>query len=140
MNDATQQDMIDRFSEDEIRRLSDRAEPPAGEIDAAVVARALTDASLLIDGYLSGRYQLPIISPPALLGQLACDIARYHLHDDMPTDAVTQRHKDALAHLKLISDGKIKLQVAGIQTPESAADVRLEAPGQKFSRKTLGGF
>jgi phage gp36-like protein len=140
MSYATLQDLIDRFGQDEIRLVSDRAEPPAGEIDQDVVARALADASQLIDGYLGSRYTLPIEEVPALLGQLACDIARYLLHDDMPTDAVTQRYKDAIAHLGRIAAGTVVLQVQGIASPETNSEVLYDAPGRIFDRQTLEGF
>lgn len=140
MSYATLQDLIDRFSEDEIIRLSDRADVPTGEVDAAVVAQALDDASDLIDGYLAGRYRLPMEEAPALLGQICSDIARYKLYRDMPTETVAQRNKDALSHLKMIAEGKVVLQVAGIETPDSGGEVLFDAPDPVFSRDSLKGF
>ena len=55
MRYATQKDMIDRFGEEDLITLTDRADrakPPTGKIDAKVLNKALSDAADLIDGYL----------------------------------------------------------------------------------------
>jgi phage gp36-like protein len=139
---ATQQDLVDRFGEQELIQLSDRADTPTGEVGVAVVARALTDAAELIDGFLAGRYALPIASPPPVLTQLACDIARYKLHQNLPPELVRTNYQDALRQLKQIADGDFVLQAAGVGAAEAPdhGNAVVSGPGRVFSRKTLGSF
>ena len=52
--------MIARVGEGMLIALTDRGEVPLGVIDAAVMARAMADADEQINGYLMGRYTLPL--------------------------------------------------------------------------------
>ncbi|MCK2616758.1 DUF1320 family protein, partial [Escherichia coli] len=54
MNYATESDMRARYREDLLRPLL--AVPRSDELDTRKLNRALTDASALIDSYLSARY------------------------------------------------------------------------------------
>ena len=63
---ATRQDMISRFGEEEIRLLTDR-DGSAGAIVDAVLDQVLADASAEIDGYIGGRYRLPLVTVPQIL-------------------------------------------------------------------------
>ena len=67
MGYVTQQQLVDRFGERLLLQVADRADPPAGTINADVVARALADTDAMIDGYLAGRYILPLAATPPLL-------------------------------------------------------------------------
>ncbi|HBY38461.1 MAG TPA: DUF1320 domain-containing protein, partial [Alteromonas sp.] len=75
MNYCTTNDLIDRFGESELIALSDRDN--TGSVDAQVVSAAIADASALIDGYLGGRYALPLSVIPSVLPKLCGDIARF---------------------------------------------------------------
>lgn len=104
---CTQADLIERFGEAEITQLSDRA--GEGTLDSAVVASAIDDADAEIDGYLSGRYALPLASVPAVMVRLACDIARYYLFGHDVTDLVKERYDQAIGYLVQIATGVIGL-------------------------------
>lgn len=141
MTYATQQDLIDRFGQEELVELTDRADPPAGVIDATVVTRALADADALIDGYVAARYDLPLPSTPALLTNLAADIARHKLYKDDPTEAVEAALKAAIALLRDIAAGRARLDIAGAEPATSgAAAPEIAAPERIFTRGKLGGF
>jgi phage gp36-like protein len=142
MTYATQQDLVDRFGQDEIRQLSDR--DGLGAIGDAAVARALGDTATLVDGYLMGRYALPIAGTvPPLLVALACDVARYKLHTIDAPELVRRNYEDALKRLAEIQAGRIVLAIAGVE-PASADPSRtgilVSAPERVFSRETLDGF
>lgn len=64
MSYATSADLLTRFGEGELLRL---AMTPSGELDQATLQLALDDASALIDGYLAGRYPLPLTHVPSAL-------------------------------------------------------------------------
>ena len=51
-------DMANRFDLNELIQLTDSS--GLGLIDEQVVTAAITDASSVIDGYLGGRYPLPL--------------------------------------------------------------------------------
>ncbi|MEA3265213.1 MAG: DUF1320 domain-containing protein [Pseudomonadota bacterium] len=113
------QQLIDRFGERLLIQLTDRDNPPSGVIDEGVVARALTDTDAVIDGYLAGRYALPLAETPPLVADLAQAIAIYKLHPYAADPKIAEDYKEAIASLKRISDGVIRLPVAGVE-PESS--------------------
>jgi len=140
---ATQQDLIDRFGEDELIQLTDRTNLPAAAIDADVVAAALSDAENLADSYLAKRYALPLDPVPEVLTRTTAEIARYFLHGRRTEkdDPVTRDYAQALTWLKDVAKGLVELEAAGIPPEESGSgQVQVDAPPRVFSRDTLGGF
>lgn len=142
MSYATQTDLIDRYGTEMIRDLSDRATPPAGAIDAGVVAKALDAARDEIDGYLRGRYALPLASPfPRELTTRACEIAFYRLHPGLIPEQTENAYKAALARLKEIANGTFKLDLAPAPSATSGADdVTFTGPGRVFDAKSMRAF
>lgn len=118
---ATLDNLIERFGELELTQLTDAASP--GLIDEALVTRALADAEAVVDGYLGGRYTLPLASVPPMLTSVACDLARARLYKDALPEVVEKRHADALKFLTLLGQGKITLGAA--PEPVSTNDVRI---------------
>ncbi|MCM8511590.1 DUF1320 domain-containing protein [Acinetobacter bereziniae] len=95
---ATEEDMIKRFG-NEVENL--KAMLPEGAI-----AEALQDATEEIDSYVAVKYSLPLPSIPSTLQRIACNIARYRLYFQQPTDEVENRYKAEIDYLKRIADGK----------------------------------
>lgn len=142
MGYATVQDMIDRFSEDEIARLSDRTGRGTAVVEAIVLAK-LADADAEIDGYLQARYALPLASVPPVLLRIATDIARYHLYDDRATEQVTLRYKDAVAYLKLLAKGEVALTPSPGEDAPGAGGAGMpmyDAPDRVFTTEGLKDF
>lgn len=138
---ATLDDLIIRFGTDELVQLTDRADPPADAIDLTVVDRALGDAGELIDGYLAGSYQLPLDPMPDLVRKIACDVARFYLHADQPTEAVKDAYKEAVRLLERISNGTVTLQAAGIPAPAGTTTQAVFIPSSDrpmFGRSPFG--
>ncbi|SFK92267.1 Mu-like prophage protein gp36 [Nitrosomonas aestuarii] len=106
---CTQQDMVDRFGNNDLVELTDRTQ--LGEIDVAVLNAAIADATGDIDMYLSIRYTLPLAVVPAVLTRLCCDIALFYLHGSTVTDAVSDRHGAAIDLLQSIAKGTTDLAV-----------------------------
>ncbi len=110
MTYATADDLTERFGAVELGQLTDRGQPPAGDSDAAVIARALADADALIDSRLGGRYAVPLAAPlPADIVRVACDLARYLLHDLGAPEQVRQHYEDGLDWLARVADGRLPL-------------------------------
>lgn len=135
---CTSQDVIDRFGEDELIRLT--AQPNAlgeygTEINQTQLDRALSDADATIDSYLAARYPLPLVNVLPILNRFACDIVRYFLHDTSPLDEVTNRYKEAIRFLEKVSKGEITLGVASDGArPDTMDGATIESAGSVFSR------
>lgn len=143
MTYASTADLIRRFGEAEIIQLSDH--DMTGEVNEAVVAAALADTDELINGYVGGRYAVPLAPVPPLVVMLACDLARYRLTRDAPTATVEAGHTHAMALLEDISRGKAILQAAGVASPDAPAasdsdSPRLVGSGRQFLNGGLKGF
>lgn len=115
---ATQTQLIDRFGEQMIVRLTDRGQSATGGVDQGTVTRALSDTDALIDGYLAARYTLPIVTVPAILTDLALVIAIYKLHVYEPDAKIVRDYRDAVDTLSRIASGLVRLDVAGVE-PET---------------------
>lgn len=84
------------------------------EINFTVTREAILYSSTLIDGYLRGRYTLPLNTHFPLLKMLALDISVYRLYsrrmrNEMP-EVIEKNYEAAIATLKDIQKGVITLQ------------------------------
>ena len=84
------------------------------EIDKTVVEESILYSSALIDGYLRGRYSLPLDICFPLLRVLAVDLSVYRLYsrrmqNEMP-EVIDSAYKNAIATLRDIQKGVISLQ------------------------------
>lgn len=135
---ATQTHLEDAFGADEVLQIADRDRdglPDAGFVDAA-----LDRADSLIDGYLAGRYALPVSPVPPVLTAAACDLARYWLYDDAAPDRVRQAFEDAMVYLQAVAAGKVLLQLPAAAAGVSAGSPDWDAPPRLFSAETLAGY
>jgi phage gp36-like protein len=141
MTYASQSDLVERYGTPMLIDLTDRDDPPAGTIDDAVVTRALEDADAAINGYLLGRYILPLSATPPLLRDLAQAVAIYKLHRDTASDKIGNDYASALKTLALISSGTVRLDVAGVEPAASGATgVRTTDRERPFTAGNLRGF
>ncbi|KXZ65608.1 gp436 family protein [Acinetobacter venetianus] len=106
---ATRQDLESRFGAAEIANLESMQTNP----DA--VNEALQDASEEIDSYVAVAFDLPLPSIPSTLKRVACNIARYRLYFQQPTEEVEKRYESELNYLKRIADGKAVLNIQNEQ-------------------------
>lgn len=133
--------LTDRYGERLLVQITDRAAPPVGSVDTAVVNRALADTDAVIDGYLAGRYALPLAEVPPLLTDLGQAIAIYKLHMFEPDPKIAQDYKDALAGLDRIAKGVIRLPVTGIEPESSGASGVVTIDREReFTPENLTGF
>lgn len=86
------------------------------EPDWAMVDRAIAYACELADGYLMGRYALPLSPVPTMLRLWCTDLARYWLHKrrfnggELPKE-LQLAYDDAVKLLKEVQAGKLHLGV-----------------------------
>lgn len=139
MTYAMRTDMTARFAEEELIQLTDRDR--LGQIDTAVLDRALADADAEINGYLSVRYTLPLAPAPTVLVRLAADLARYYLYDDHAPEQIKQRYDDAVKFLRAVATGTAQLGTDAAQpVPAVSGGARYRAGERVFSAETLRDY
>ena len=119
MTYAVKQDMIDRFGEQELIEVTDRANAVA--IDDQVLGVALADADATINSYIEARYSVPPTPVPHVLVSAAAKLARYQLHDDGASEQIAADRTQVLAWLKDVSRGLARLGDDDAATPDPTA-------------------
>ena len=133
---AAEQDLIDLHGAALIDRLADT--DGDGARDAAKIARALETASDMIDGYISGRYTLPLAKPSGVLRDACVSIAVYRMASSpgLLADDMRERFKDAVKFLEHVAAGKANL--GGIPTASaSVTPGAASAPSQTASPQAV---
>ena len=102
---ATRADLEQLYGADEVAQRESM-------LTAGAIVRILNDAAALVDGYLNGRYTLPLYPVPANLPQVVCAIARYSMLGDSATETARDAYKDAIAWLRDVQAGRVLLQAA----------------------------
>lgn len=133
---ATVTDLQDRLGEARLVQLTDLVDPPLGLVDTAVAQKALDDAESVIDGYLAGRYALPLATVPGVLNVHALTIAHYRLLGSAATDADRKDFEDALGYLKSVAKGDINLlPPAQAEAPVGAGLVQFATGAKVMGRE-----
>lgn len=145
MSYATAQDVINRYPNRDLVQLTNE-DPTATTVNDAPITQALADASAEIDGYIEGRFTLPLADPPAVLNRLTTDIAMYRLQSLRPLhdlEDARKRYEDAVAMLTKVAAGELTLGLsADNQEPTVAAGAveTVQAPDRVFNRGNLKGY
>ncbi len=124
---ATVQDMIGRFGETEMLRLSSVDGDLPATVNAVPVEQAIADADGIIDSYLRKRYSVPLSPVPRAITNASCVLARYELSvggDREPADQVKAGRKDIVAWLTQLANGVATLEDAAPIAPTSSAQTR----------------
>jgi phage gp36-like protein len=138
---CTIQELTDRYSARMLIDISDRGDSATGEIDEALIDRAIADADALIDGYLSVRYRLPLAAVPRLVRDLSLRVSIYYAHAHVASDKIRKDYEEALATLKHVSMGVMRLDLDGIEPAASgAAEVRTNNPERPLSAGSMKGY
>ncbi|QEY23546.1 gp436 family protein [Neisseria animalis] len=131
----SREDLAAAVSRTELIQLSND-DGYGSEPDWAIVDRAIAYACELADGYLMGRYTLPLDPAPSLLRPICTDIARWWLHQrrintaDFPKP-LEAAHANAVKLLEQIRDGKIHLGVRVGDTAEPSGGAVEQAHGER---------
>lgn len=156
-------DLFSRFGVEELAQLSDRGVPrtvtpellsaaaagadmsawSATDVEAvsqalATISQAIADACSAIDGYLAGRYGVPLADPPPAVRRMACDMARYFLYDDGATEIVEKRYTGAIAYFRDVSSGKVTLGPVVESAPAAGGLVEMVSATPVFGRRERG--
>lgn len=139
---ATPDNMLSRFGEQDLALLTEREDSVPGEVNLALLEQALRDASAEIDGYIAGRYVLPLTTVPAVLERNCCDIARYFLYGDKAPEQVEKRYNAVVKFLTSVSkgDNSLGLATTGETAGQSELVISIKSAGSVFGRKSAKGF
>lgn len=133
---AIQQDMVDRYGSARLAQLTDIEAPAVGGIRTGMLAAKLANADAEIDGYLLGRYELPLAAFPAILKVHACSIAWYRLLGSSADEQARRDYDDALAYLLQVAKGTVVLIAPAAAPAVSGAGPVLFSAGSKvFGRE-----
>lgn len=114
-------EVLDAIEEQDLILTEADLETPQFAQAKEELLKAINDANSVVDSYLHRVYILPLqyqgqqlAELPPILVAIACDIARYNLHDDKSVvegsiDPVLNRYKKAFEMLQDIQSGAIKL-------------------------------
>lgn len=116
-------------------------------IDRVVAEEAIIYSSTVIDGYLRGRYSLPLNTRFPLLRVIAIDISIYRLYsrrmrNEMP-EVIAENYKNAINLLKDIQKGLLTLETDTDSTIKmSAGDYKINKDymDRVFSKKRLNEY
>jgi phage gp36-like protein len=144
MSYATPQDIINRYPNRDLVQLTNE-DPTVTTINTTVLQQALDDASAEIDGYLGGRFTLPLTDVPEVLNRLVCDVAVYRLQSLRPIHDLAdarRRYDDALAMLTKVASGEMTLGIGadGHETAIAQGAEQVIGPVRIFTRKSMKGF
>ncbi|MEI8390083.1 MAG: DUF1320 domain-containing protein [bacterium] len=133
------EDIQKQVSQDTLIQLTD--DNQTGEIDSVIVEEAILYSESLINGYLRGRYTLPLAinaNPPDILKILAVDLSIYRLYSrrfqtDTP-DSISEKYKNSIKILEQIQRGIISL---GLETAGAAPELGEYRANKSFQDRTF---
>ena len=105
----TAQEMINLFGESEMIEVTNLDDPSANTINLVRLESAIAYAESEINSYLNRNYTLPLSSVPIVLINKVADVVRWQLDSRNTRGEVRQRYEEAIAWLKLIAKGDVRL-------------------------------
>lgn len=142
---ASVSDMVARFGETQILRLSKPEDRVATVIDDARVETALADATEVINSYIRGRYQVPIVAPPKDIVRATCIIALHDLAQSertSPSEEMEKNYKTIIDWLRDIAKELINLDAPAAESagPNPGSGARMSDRPRTFTHETLRGM
>lgn len=117
---ATVADAETLYGEDAIAVCCDR--DIDGNVDEESFQAHLDNATDTMDGYLLGRYPLPMDSPPSIFKAICVDIARYTASGpSVMTEKIEKLYDKAIAYMGDVAKNRIKLKIAADATTGNAS-------------------
>lgn len=105
-----------------------------------VIEDGVRQAEELVDGYLRGRYNLPLDPVPTVLRDAVVYLARHWLYQRRPEgalpDAVKDSRKDTIKLLESIRDGVVTLGMPTGHAAPEPGEIRVRVRKQQFSTDT----
>jgi phage gp36-like protein len=119
-------------------------DPAAMSPNENVVEDGVRQAEELVDGYLRGRYNLPLDPVPTVLRDAVVYLARHWLYQRRPEgalpDAVKDSRKDTIKLLESIRDGVVTLGMPTGHAAPEPGEIRVRVRKQQFGADTWGRY
>ena len=138
---ATTQNLIDRYGEIEIARLSTAEGASTVAVDPARCQAALDSATAQAESYLRAQVVVPMTSPPLAVVDHVCALARYYLAHGggrEPTTQMKTLRDEAIAWLRCVARGEV--QLSDTVPSAGAQGGRFSDRGRVLSTDTLAGY
>jgi phage gp36-like protein len=142
---ATQADLLQRVTLQELIQLTDDSRPPVA-VNVTIVGNELDEGSAAVDSYCRKRYSVPLQASTDVI-RIVRDIAVYQLYSRRPQqkmpDQISKRYDQAMAFLKDIASGKASLdQPEGVTVQQVSAGnaVTPARKDERFSDRNLEGY
>ncbi len=109
-----------------------------GTLDTTSFEYQLQVASDQMDGFILGRYPLPLATPPAVFVKVCVDLAIYNSCPtaDVMTSLIEKRNEQALHYMRDIAANRVKLVIAPNTTAPNESR-QVETVTQPTVRRTL---
>jgi phage gp36-like protein len=114
---AAVRDMIERFGQAEMIRLTTADGAQMVAVNEEPILRALDDASAIIDTWLRKRYRMPLTVAPPEIRRACCILARYDLstgEQRNPSEQIIEERKETMTWLRAIGTGTALLDLAEV--------------------------
>ncbi|MCO5250706.1 MAG: DUF1320 domain-containing protein [Candidatus Kapabacteria bacterium] len=128
-------DVVKNLSEEKAKKLSNDID--ASKVDETVINECIINGASLIDGYLRGRYTVPVDeqSGECILKNLNIDLAVTELHErrgKLAPDLIKERKTKSLERLLLIQKGVILIAV-NEKPVNHRVTIAISSPKQVFT-------
>lgn len=114
-----------------------------GEIDQAVLARAIADADATIDAFLQGRYSVPLAATPDKIRQVSADVAIFNLfsrRDEATPESRRDRYQEAMRFLDQVAAGAVSLGADSPAATTTRNEPDISSQHRIFDRDKMSGF
>lgn len=119
-------------------------DPAAEQPNESVIEDGVRQAEELVDGYLRGRYVLPLDPVPTVLRDAVVYLTRHWLYQRRPEgvvpDAVKDSRKDTIKLLESIRDGVVTLGMPTGQAAPEPGEVRVRSRRKQFTDDVWKGY
>jgi len=143
MRYCTRADIGNAIPEMTLLQLSND-DPAASLPNESVIEDGVRQAEELVDGYLRGRYNLPLDPVPTVLRDAVVYLARHWLYQRRPEgalpDAVKDSRKDTINLLVSIRDGVVTLGMPTGQAAPEPGEIRVRSRRQQFDTDLWGRY
>lgn len=134
-------DLRSHVPERDLRQLTD--DEQMGSVNQDRVDEAIGYASELIDGYLRGRYTLPLSTVPELVKKLAVDLAVYRLFSrrvGLMAEEVEARYRNAVKLLEQVQRGVLSMGIESASSGAGNYESNKTSEDRVFPKETLDKF
>lgn len=119
-------------------------DPAAMLPNEEVIEDGVRQGEELVDGYLRGRYNLPLDPVPTVLRDAVVFLTRYWLYQRRPEgaipDAVKDSRKDTIKLLESIRDGVVSLGMPSGQAAPEPGEIKVRSRRQQFGDELWGRY